>query len=228
MFNKKAVFIMALALLTVYGLFPGDTATFVDLGFSRDGRFYMFGQHGVQTNTLRPWADLFVVDVAQNNFVSNGRHTYIHENPVIAGQNGSGALNRLIVQNAPLAERHQIDYNFQGLPLFISLDNTDDSVSFRDFESGASYNATLVSFIEGSGESLRSSFFINLERTNRDGSNKSYIVGTPHFRRPQIASYRIQRVMVAPSDASMIFVIEMRRWEGESFSIRYMVEAVRL
>ena len=225
MFNKKVIFAIAL-FLGVSGLFAGDTATFVDLGFSRDGRFYMFGQYGVQSSTLRPWADLFVVDVAQNNFVNDGRHSYVHTNPVLAGQNGSGALNRLIAQHASLAERHQIDYSFQGIPLFISMDNKDDTVEFRDFESGASYRASLVSFVEGIGESVRSSFFINLERTGRDDSKQSYTVGTPHVRRPLIASYSIQRVMVTPG--SMIFVIEMRRWDAGNYSIRYMIEAVRL
>ena len=229
MFNKKALSAVILALfLGVSGLFAGDTATFVDLGFSPDGRIYMFGQYGVQTRTLRPWAELFVVDVGRNNFVSNGRHSYVHANPVVAGQDGSGALHRLIAQNAPLAERHRVDYSFQGKPLFISLDNTLDTIIFRDFDNGISYRASLVSSVEGSGETLRSSFFINLERTNRDGSKRSYTVGTPQLRRPLIASYNIQRVMVAPGNGSMIFVIKMRRSEGDNFSIRYMVEALRL
>ena len=188
----------------------------------------MFGQYGVQTGTLKPWADLFIVDVARNSFVPNGRISYVHENPVIAGQNGIGALHRLIAQNAPLAETHRVDYSFQGQPLYISLDNTDDTIEFRDFGNGISYRASLVSLVEGAGEGLRSSFFINLESTARDGTRRTYIVGTPNFRRPMISSYHIQRVMVAPRDGSMIFVIKMRRLEGDSFSIRYMVEAVRL
>jgi predicted secreted protein len=83
--------------------------------------------------------------------------------------------------------------------------------------------------VEGSGSSLRSSFFINLEKTARDGSRRTYTVGTPQVRRPLITSYRIRRVMIAPEDGSMIMVIEMRRQqEGGSFDIRYMVEALRL
>ena len=229
MFNKKAVFVVTIALfLGSIQVFAGDTATFVDLGFSPDGRIYMFGQYGVQSGTLRPWADLFVVDVEQNNFVANGRLSYVHTSPVTAGQTGSGALHRLIAQNASLAERHHVDYSFQGLPLFLSIDNNEDTITFRDFDSGASYQASLVSFVEGTGNSLRSSFFINLERTDRNNTRRTYTVGTPQLRRPLIASYRIQRVMVSPRDASLIFVIEMRRLEGDSFSIRYMVEAVRL
>jgi len=217
------------------GLWAGDTASFVDLGFSPDGKTYMFAQYGVQSGTLKPWADLFIVDVTRNNFVSGGKFSYIHDRPVVSGQDGSGALYRVIAQNASIAERNRINYCFQGQPLYITMDNGTAAdlsgpvpVEFRDFENGASYLASLVSTAEGSGTALKSSFFINLERTARDGAKKTYTVGTPQLKRPLVASYRIRKVMIAPYDGSMIFVIEMRRQEGGETSIRYMVEAVRL
>ena len=222
----------AFAVILVIGahcLWAGDTATFVDLGFSPDGRAYMFAQYGVHSKTLKPWADLFVVDVPQNNFVSGGRISYIHDRAVVSGQDGSGALYRIIARNASLAERHQINYCFQGQPLFVAMDNSAPTeAEFRDFESGASYRASLVSYVEGSGSSLKSSFHINLERTARDGSRKTYTVGTPNLKRPLIASYRIKKVMIAPYDGSMVLVIEMKRQEGGDTDIRYMIEALRL
>ena len=227
---KKSFYALSIILfLGVNCLWAGDTATFVDLGFSPDGKTYMFAQYGVQSNTLRPWADLFVVDVPRNNFVSGGRISYVHDSPVVSGQDGSGALYRIIARNAAIAERHQINYCFQGQPLYIAMNGSSATeAEFRDFENGASYKASLVSFVEGSGSSLKSSFYINLERTARDGSRKTYTVGTPQLKRPLIASYRIRKVMIAPRDGSMIMVIEMRRQEGSSIDIRYMVEAVRL
>jgi len=227
---KKFLYVLLIIIfLGVNCLWAGDTATFVDLGFSPDGRAYMFAQYGVQSGTLKPWADLFIVDVQRNNFVSGGRISYVHDSPVVYGQDGSGAMHRLIARNAALAERHNINYCFQGQPLYVALENSSHTeAEFRDFESGASYRASLVSSVEGSGASLRSSFYINLERTARDGSRKTYTVGTPQLKRPMIASYKIRKVMIAPRDGSMIMVIEMRRHDGSSFDIRYMVEAVRL
>jgi predicted secreted protein len=232
MFEKKAF--LLIGILTLYGvsLRAGDTASFVDLGFSPDGRIYMFAQYGIQSSTLRPWADLYVVDVSRNSFVPGGIISYIHDSPVIAGQDGSGALYRIIAQNAALADRHGVNFLFQGQALYISLGNTTvptggETIEFRDFEQGASYKAALVPYLEGTGTSLKSSFYINLERTGRDGK-KNYVVGTPQIKRPLIASYRIAKVMVAPRDGSVIFVIEMRRQNGNDFDIRYMVEAVRL
>lgn len=231
MFYRKFFCTVAVFLLLgVSGLRAGDTASFVDLGFSPDGRTYMFAQYGVQSKTLKPWADLFIVDVPRNNFVSGGRISYVHDSPVVFGQDGSGALYRVIARNASLADKYQVNYCFQGQPLYIAMDNASSvgTVEFRDFEAGASYRATLVSLVEGSGAALKSSFHINIEKTARDGSRKVYTVGTPQLKRPLIASYRIRKVMIAPHDGSMIFVIEMKKQEGGDSDIRYMVEALRL
>ena len=233
MFYRKSICALIMILfLGLSGLWAGDTATFVDLGFSPDGKIYMFGQFGVQSGTLKPWADLFIVDVERNNFVSGGRRSFVNDRQVVSGQDGSGALFHLVAQNAALAARYNIDYCFQGQPLFIALDTkpTDPpgTIEFRDFEKDIFYRATLVSQVEGSGSSLRSSFYIDLERTKNDGSRRTYKVGTPQFQRPMVSAYHIRKVMIAPHDGSMIFVIKMIMPEGRNFNVRYMVEAVRL
>jgi predicted secreted protein len=105
---------------------------------------------------------------------------------------------------------------------------TGETIEFRDFEQGASYKAVLVPYVEGIGTDLKSSFYINVERIAKDGSKKAYMVGTPQLKRPLIASYRIRKVMVAPKDGSVIFVIEMRKQNEAGYDIRYMVEALRL
>jgi predicted secreted protein len=228
------IFILAVLILmnAASVLRAGDAASFVDLGFSPDGKIYMFAQYGVQSNTLRPWADLFAVDVPRNNFVSGGRISYVHDSPVLAGQDGSGALYRIISRNTALADQYGVNFLRQGQPLYIALDNDPpspgESIEFRDFESGNSFRASLVPFVEGSGENLKSSFYINLENTSRNGARKTYVVGTPQLKRPLIASYRIKKVMIAPHDGSIIFVIEMKKQAGSGYDIRYMVEAARL
>jgi predicted secreted protein len=174
-----------------------------------------------------------VIDVPRNNFVTGGKISYSHDIPVVAGQDGSGALYRIIAKNAALAEQHRIDFCRQGQPLYVSLDNGNGSfgetIEFRNFESGDNYRASLVSSVEGSGSTLESSFYINLEKISRSGDRKTYTVGTPQVKRPLVASYRIRKVIIAPHDGSIIFVIEMKKQtSARDFDIRYMVEAARL
>jgi predicted secreted protein len=236
--GKTFLLAVCIPLIALSPLWAGDTASFVDLGFSPDGRIYMFAQYGVQSNTLRPWADLFVVDVPRNNFVSGGRVSYTHDSPVLAGQDGAGALYRIIARNASVAEQYGVSFLRQGQPLYIALDNdpppSGESIEFRDFESGNAFRANLVPYLEGTGEGLKSSFYINLEKTGPGGAKKTYTVGTPQVKRPLIAAYRIKKVMIAPHDGSIVFVIEMKRQAagggaaGGGYDIRYMIEAARL
>jgi predicted secreted protein len=231
-FRKTFLLAVLIPFVALASLQAGDSASFVDLGFSPDGKTYMFAQYGVQSGSLRPWADLFVVDVPRNTFVSGGRISYAHDSPVLAGQDGSGALYRLIARNASMAEQYRVSFLRQGQPLYIALDNdppaTGETIEFRDFESGNFYRANLVPYVEGAGDNLKSSFYINLEKTASGGARKTYTVGTPHLKRPQITAYRIKKVMIAPHDGSIIFVIEMKRQAAGGSDIRYMVEAARL
>ena len=239
MFYKKTLItLVTILILGVSGLPARDTATFVDLGFSPDSRTFMFAQYGVQAGTLRPWAELFIVDVPGNNVINGGSLSYTHGSPVVFGQNGSGAFHSVLVRNAPVVERYRINHSIQGRPLFIAHrvfedrylvnyveNSTTNVIEFRDFETGASYRATLVKTREGTGAALRSSFHINVEREGRDGARTNHMVGNPHISRPLVASYRIRQVRVF-GDA-MIFIIETQRQEGGNISVRYMVEALQ-
>ncbi|MDR1908598.1 MAG: DUF2259 domain-containing protein [Spirochaetaceae bacterium] len=228
--KKSAVLSLIWLVLALGNLSAGDTATFVDLGFSPDGSVYMFGQYGILGGNLKPWAELFAVDVPRNNFTEGGRLSYLHDSAATSGQDGSGAFLRLLGRGAGLAERHRVNYLTRGRLLYVGvLDGVErETISFRDFEKGAAYQATLVSRTEGSGESLRSSFHIEVERTGPNGARRAYSAGTPSVRRSRIISYQIRRVVAAPGDNGLIFVIETRTQTGSGQDIRYMVEALRL
>jgi predicted secreted protein len=230
--SKRFLVPVVLALALGTSAWAGDAASFVDLGFSADGSRYMFAQYGVESNSLKPWADLFVVDVPRNDFVPGGRKSLVYDGPVIAGQDGSGAFYKLLAENADLAVKHKVDFLRQSQPLYLAMDNGATSaqtpIEFRDFEAGSSYTATLVPYIEGTGANLKSSFYIDVERTLKDGTKKRYTVGTPSLKRPLITSYRIRRAVIAPKDGSLIFVVELQKAGNSGLDSRYMVEALRL
>ena len=229
--NRKLILLAALVLL-ITPLWAQDTAVFVDFGFSADGRTYSFGQYGINADTLRPWAELCVIDVGSNSFVPGGRINYVHDSPVIAGHDGSGALYRIISRNTALIDRYKIGYLLQGYPLYVSLENGalsggSETIEFRNFETGESYRATLTG--SGFGSASGSSFNITLERKAKDGAARTYTAGNAGIKRPGIISYRVRRVLAAPKTGSLIFVIEMRRQNASGHvDIRYMVETLRL
>ena len=213
-------------------LSAGDVASFVDLGFSANGLHYAFAQYGVEEATLLPWAEFFMVDVARNDFVQDGKKTYKHNTEIEAGQDGNGALLRLVTQNTALAGKYGVNFLRPGVALFLSLENGHDpageTIEFRDFDTGVSYRASLRPVVRGSGAALSSSFTIQLER---DGAQDTatYTVGTPDVRRPLVTSYTIKKALISPDKKSLVFVIEMTRQNSPDTApdIRYMVEAVR-
>ncbi|MDR2510321.1 MAG: DUF2259 domain-containing protein [Spirochaetaceae bacterium] len=227
--RRLCIFAFVCCAINVYA---GDVASFTDLGFSENGKYYAFAQYGVEESTLLPWAELYIVDVAANDFVKGGKLSYKHIKEIEAGQDGSGALYRLLTEHTALAGSYGINFLRQGIPLFISLENGQkadgDSVEYRDFENDAAYTARLKPVIRGTAGSLTSSFIISLERCV-GSSTANYTVGTPEIRRALVTTYTIKRVLISPDRKSMVFVIEMTKTknENEAPNIRYMVETVR-
>lgn len=230
--KKTLLIISGTLILGVSSLWAGDTASFVDLGFSSNGRTYMFGQFGVLSPDLKSWAELFVIDVPTNNFVPGGKVSYTQNSQIKAGQDGSGILYRLISGNSTLANRHGIDFQNQGQPLYISLaanpPERGETIEFRDFTAGKKYTANLISSTEGSGQNIKSSFYINLESRSDTGQFRNYTIGSSHVMRSKVISYNIKKVLIDPCGESIVFVIQMKCAAPDGHNIRYMVEALRL
>jgi predicted secreted protein len=233
--RKTILFISIILLTCVPALWAGDSAVFVDLGFSPDGRTYMFGQYGVLSPSLRPWAELFIVDVASNNFVPNGRLTQTQSTAIQSGQDGSGVFHALLANNASLTNRYNINFRNQGLPLYISRDEipppNGERITFRDFTNRRSFVAQLIPTVSGSGQNVRSQFHIRLDVYNNlefSGQVRSYTIGNPNFVRQRISQYNIKRVLIDANGTSIIFVIEMKLVAQNGHDTRYMVETIRL
>jgi predicted secreted protein len=227
-----AILVFAASLMFRAALYAGDVASFADLGFSENGAIYMFAQYGVDEHTLRPWSEMYIVDVGKNDFVNGGRLSYRHDKPVALGQDGSAALLRIIADNTGIIQKYRSNFMRQGIPLFISLEDIRSSsgqtIDFRDFEKRAYYSASLSSIVYGGGKDIRSSFFITLTGTDNAGVKKTYRVGNPDVKRSGVTTYSIKKAIVNPERTSMILVIEMTRLNGDGADIRYMVEALRL
>ncbi|GHT48321.1 hypothetical protein FACS1894102_1090 [Spirochaetia bacterium] len=222
----------AIFLLTIgVSLWAGDVAMYSDLGFSQNGNVYMFGQYGVDEDTLKPWADLSVIDIPTNDFVSGGRFSYKHFEKIDPGQDGQGALIRLISKNSAFLKKYQTTFMSQGIPLFVSLKNghnpNGETIDFRDFDYGLYFSAILIPTVFGNARNTSSSFYILMDAIDRFGHKKTVRIGSPDVKRKNVSSYTIKKVMVNEDRTSMVFVIEMTVNSGNGPDIRYMVEALK-
>lgn len=230
---KRYALCIALVLATV-PLWAGDSAVFADLGFSPDGSRYMFGQYGIQSTSLTPWAELYVVDVVKNNWVPGGKKAWASGSTIVAGQDGFGALQSLIAANTELAKKHKIDHTHQGQLLYLAIEDesarstAESYLEFRNFDDGSRYTARLVPWLEGTGPNCRSSFFIDFVRFDKNGKESRYSVGTPGLKRKGISGYRIRQVIAAPQGGALVFVIEQWHETANGPAIRYMVETLHL
>ena len=69
----KKVFLACAAFIAgISACFAGDVASFVDKGFTSDGKYYIFGQYGKTDKKFQGWAEIYQVDIAANDYVDGG------------------------------------------------------------------------------------------------------------------------------------------------------------
>lgn len=226
---RRSALIIAF-LVVAAGLFAGDIAHFVNLGFSSDSRYFMFAQYGIGERDGRPYADAFTVDVPRNAFVGGGVVSETYDVDVEPAQDGLGALLNLFPNVIPLREQYGIDHLRKGRPLYVLVDGEEPKaqLEFRDFQTGTEYKVSLVQTSYGSGSSVRASFYIQLSIIPSDGSIRAFTVGRPDYRRDSVVRYRIRQIVLAPGGDSLVFVVEKDQKADTGFDVRYMVETVSL
>ena len=225
----KKPLMMVLMFVLSGTLFAGDIATFVNMGFSDDSRFLMFGQYGIERETARPFAEMYVVDVPQNRFVADGVRRRTFDAAVAPGQDGSGALFRLLSQNAALVDRWSIDPLNQGRLVYFLINGSEPKpeIGFRDFSDGTRYNVRMHQRRRGEGATAEAAFHLELSVTPVSGAPRDFTVGLPDFFRTGVSWYQINQAFLSPDERSLVFVIERISDTSAGRSVRYMVETVR-
>jgi predicted secreted protein len=219
-----AILLCVISASTVFG---GDIAMFENLGFSSDGSVFAFGQYGVLEGMSNPYAELYVVDVVANRFVSGGTFAMSDDAPLTLGQDGRGALYYLMGRAHSLLESRGIEHLTTGRPIYILVngDEPRERLTFRDFNTSTRYDVHLSQRSRGSDEDGSASFYIDLTLTLSDERVRTFTIGQPGYYRDGVADYRITQIMVGPNEDSVVFVVQKTMRDG---SIRYMVETVSL
>jgi len=224
---KRIGLLVALLIFASASMFAGDIASFVDLGFSSDAKYYMFAQYGINEKSL-PYAEIYTVNVVTNRFVTGGALQQEYSVVVNPGQEGFGALMTLMRKGDDLAEKYGIHHLKTGRLVYILLNGElpKETVQFRDFQTGNKYTVTLRQSVYGEGKNISSSFFINTAVESSSGNLENFTVGLPNYKRNNVKEYTIRKILVSPEDNALIFVIEKTVAGSHGNNIRYMVETL--
>lgn len=212
----------------------GDVASFVDRGFTEDGKYYVFGQFGKTDKKFQGWAEIYQVDVARNEYVDGGVFR-TQPSAVTSGKNGREVYEALESKSFYYFDKIKCEPADAEHVLYI-LDDVNktgsDEIVFTDFKSEIenpdTYHIQLVQSVSGSGKKSSSSFCIDVEK--RDGSGNVILrkkVGSPNIVRKGVYNYKIERIVCDKSERSFIFVIEKMMEDDSGVNVRYMVEAAR-
>ena len=231
---KKILSLILFMMILAGAVWAGDLATFINLGFSENSRYFMFGEYGIDGKSSLPYAEVYTVDVYENQFTPQGVKKEVFNIPPQAGQNGQGALltilhNLAVKPDDPVA-RYHINHMKPGRLVYLLINGQTprSQIDFRDFGSGNSYRVILNQTVFGNDRNVSSAFHINLSVTDKGGNVTPYIIGLPNFKREGVKTYRLKQVIFSPDESSLIFVIEKELVSDDGVDFRYMVETVKL
>ncbi len=226
----KKIMLCLCILATGLAAWAGDVAQFVDLGFSPDGKYFMFAQYGVKENSSLAYAELYTVDVARNRFVPGGARRTTADTAVEPGTDGRGTLFNLLAEVLPLKKKYCIDHALTGRLLYILLDGAEPlaELEFRDFQADKKYKVVLSQSSEGSGTGIKASFHLVITVEDSAGGVRSYTAGRPDYWREGVRGYRVRQILLAPDGRSLVIAVERAEEDPAGASVRYMVETLKL
>lgn len=215
--------------------FAGDAAAFVDLGLSSDGRTYVFAEYGKTDRQFQGYAEIYTVDIEKNDFISGGVFKTAPSAATVS-KSGKEVYEELYSKASWNLKKYNLKPVNPDNLLYVRDDRREEGkeIIFKDFEGSTVeqpvfYHINLVKNIEGTGDNLRSSFFIGLEKQDEKGRVISRnVVGSPDIKRKNVIEYTIDRVFSDKSGRNLVFVVEKKVSDVNGISIRYMVETIRL
>ena len=210
---KKAL-IASLVFIAAGIAFAGDAAAFKDIGFSSDGKIYVFGQYGKTDVTFEPYAEIYTIDVEKNEYVPGGVYKTFEKNSL---RSGSQVYEDLLAKRFLDLKKYNCKTSAPDDVLYVLESEKKkgvDEIEFTNYgddgESGRLvYKARLVPTFNGRGKDCRSSFYIDLEISGNAGAApRRYTVGSPDIKRKGVCGYKIVRIFRDAAKRSLIFVVE--------------------
>ncbi|HET6487387.1 MAG TPA: DUF2259 domain-containing protein [Spirochaetia bacterium] len=227
---KRLSLCLAVFLVATIVAGAGDVAQFVNLGFSADSKYFMFGQYGVLQKTSTPWAEAYIVNVVGNAFAPHGARRFSTTRALEPGASALGGLLTALADIQPQVKQYRIDHLLPGRLLYILVDGQQppDTLQFRDFQSGGSYTIDLRQSSTTNTNEVRSSFGLTVTVTQKDGATRTLTAGSPTLERLGVKAYHVKEILLAPDNASLVFLIQRQEQDTDGDNIRYMVETLKM
>ncbi len=231
---KRAFLLFLLSMVSTI-LIAGDVASFIDEGFSSDGKLYVFGQYGSLDITRQGYAEIYTVDIEKNDYV-DGAVFVTPASAKTSGKNGHTLYTDLRKNNSRYLDGLKLKAVDIDSVLYLkgSSSSPTATITVKDFEessmgSSQTYSIKLTPWYSGSTSSSQSSFFISVEK--HDGSGAiigKQVIGNPDIKRKGVVGYAIEKIIKSPDSESFIFIIEKTLATSSGKSIRYMVETLEV
>lgn len=214
-------------------LAAGDVAVFVDEGFTKDGKYYLFGQYGQTDSPFQGYGSIYVVDIEKNEYKNQG---IFRANPKKKTKNvpGKTVYEELKTKISYELKKYERKLTESDAIFYIRMNSPDSSeqeIKFRPFGKNVKENQTYVIKMHKNIESEknRSSFYIEVEKHDEKGNLiASEKVGHEEIKRENITDYIVDRVLLDRQNKSVVFVVEKHEKNKSGINIRYMVECARL
>lgn len=222
---RKAMFFLYFFIFAVF-VYAGDIANFVNLGFSPDGSYFAFGQHGLTDEKYQSYAEIYCIDVKKNDFLPSGTFK-ITPTLETTDKDSKNIFLSLQDRSARLLSKFKINTKNEGRPIYVITNETlnDKTLFFKDFETGDDY---MVILNKEHKSNMEVSFYINLEITKPNGSKIKKEIGQKGKVRAGVKDYFIKKIIIDNTNSGLVFIIEKHVYDKIGNSIRFMVETVKI
>ena len=231
---KKLLGLITVLVIT-YSAFAGEVPMFVDLGFSEDGTKYAFAQYGVIDETLQAFAEVYILSVKDNDYVSGGIRK-IEPSKETANVPAKKIYKDLMEQNSALLEHHGFADAKPATPIYRLAPGVAEQkiIEVRDFQvtdrpEEIRYQIHLKEKVEGINKNAISSFYLEIEqRDTQDVVLSRGSIGSSRLKEKGVTEYKIYRVLTDKSHGNLAVVVQRRISGKHGNSIRFGVETTRL
>ncbi|MBR1912427.1 MAG: hypothetical protein IJ828_08745, partial [Treponema sp.] len=164
---KKLLVCIVLSFTTLMFSFAGDAAAFLDIGFSSDGKTYIFGEYGKIDKKFQAWAEIYTVDIAKNEYVPH--EVYITKpSKATASLSGKKTFDELKLKaSASINKYNCTPYKVENLLYVKEGTSVTNDIRFQDFDASSAdsdvfYHIQLVPTYKGKGKNVSSKYYISM------------------------------------------------------------------